>query len=474
MAQTFLKLLILFVAYLSVSAEICRFSPKLHEEYFNVPADILEPQFVKSFKDALKVSLDEIQLFTIENLSTEACKKANSMMEFYGEAVMTSFYPLNIEEYERSKLLKTVTEVAFRKIVYPGAVFPDIMDSPIMDKFYHYYHSLAHIRNSFMRIFKTESDEILQLIGKDQDVLNRIEACFFNDDSFINDNIIISLLGTEELASKVIAIKNTMKQKFDQRFITGGCEHYDTILESAFDELNDPSEYSMGFSQNLVNYQIFKRLQELNCDESFNFLLANYPLAKVTNFKENLDLPAILNICIEYSISRAKRLAPSELKDDEKPFKDFENLAIPLVNQNVSILSKLPTKLVKPEQSDPLDKQKQAENPDQLDKPKQPEHSDQLEQSNQLDKPKQLDQPEHSDQPVKPELLDQLDKPEQSVKPEQPDPTKKQTQDSSPQNPSTPSPTIDKFTIFLYTSPIWLLIIGVIIFLVHKQLQKRK
>jgi hypothetical protein len=411
MARTFLKLLIFFVAYLSVSAEICRFSPKLHEEFFNVPADNLEPEYLKDQKESLKDSLKGIHNFSIPNISAEDCKKAKLIMESYGEAVMIIAFPLNTEEYERNRILQGVTEVAFRRIVNPDDLFPNFMD--YLDDFYFYYSSVALIKNSFMRIFKSESDEILQLIGKNQDVLNLIGKCFWI--TVENDDEIKNLLGSEELASKVIAIKNTIKQKYDQRFFGKQYQYYKNILKSAYDELNIPFEGFSGFSINLVFYLIFMRLQELNCDESFNFIFANHPLAKVANFKENLDLPAILNICKEYFFSRTKKAAPSNLKDDEKLFKDFENLAIPLVNQNVSILSKLPTKLDHPKQ------------PDQL------------------------------DQPVKPEQA------------EQPDPTKNQTQDPIP-----PPPTIDKLTIFLYTSPIWLLIIGVIIFLVHKQLQKRK
>jgi hypothetical protein len=429
MARTFLKLLIFFVAYLSVSAEICRFSPKIHEELFNVPADNLEPIYVKKHKASLNKSLEEIHDFSIPNLSVEDCQRANSIMDSYGEAVMNCLYPLNIEEYERNTVLQYVIEVAFRRIVNPGAVFPNIMD-PLMTKFFCYYRSVAFIKNSFMRIFKTESDEILQLIKGNQDVLNLIEDCFYRDLYMEeNDNKIKNLLGSDELASKVIAIKNTMKQKYNQRFFLDMFERFNTIFKSAYEELNLPLRFVSMFSFNLVYYLIFKRLQELNCDESFNLLFANHPLAKVANFKENLNLPAILNICKEYFLSEAKKFAPSELEDDENLFKELENRAIPLVNQNVSILSKLPTK---------LDHSKQ---PDQLDKPK---------------------QPEKTDPPVKPE------------QPEQLNPAKNQTQNPNPQNPSPPPQTIDKLTIFLYTSPIWLLIIGVIIFLVHKQLQKRK
>jgi hypothetical protein len=175
-------------------------------------------------------------------------------------------------------------------------------------------------------------------------------------------------------------------------------QHYDIILESAYNKLEISSTSLSDFSLDLVYYLIFKRLQELNCDECFNLLFANHPLAKVANFKENLDLPAILNICkVDFHI-KAIQSAPTNLKDNEKLFKDLEKLAIPLVNQKVSILSKLPTK---------------------------------------------------------------------------PDPSVNQNNQISDPSPPPPPSNFDKRRIFLYSLPIWILAIGVIVFFIVRRKRQR-
>jgi hypothetical protein len=159
MPYTFRKLLILFVAYLSVSAEICRFSPKLHEEFFNIPEDGLKRGWVKMAIKDLGKSFEKIHNFSTQNLSVEECKKANSIMQSYGEAVMNAAYSSNIEEYERNKIIQAITETALKIMLFPllfknitkPPVNPDhfyeIMKCPPMTELHFYFSAVADIRN---------------------------------------------------------------------------------------------------------------------------------------------------------------------------------------------------------------------------------------------------------------------------------------------------------------------------------------
>jgi hypothetical protein len=345
MARTFLKFLNLFVALLSISAEICRFSLNLHEEFFNFPEDSLEPKCLKKSKKDAADSFEKIRAFSIPDLSAEDCRKANSIIDSFGRAFADTMFPANIEMFERNRVILAVTEVAFRKMLNPSASFPEIMDSlPIVNDFCNYYYSVASMKNSFMFSYKSESDEIMKLIGKGEEaqfILNKIESCIIDDnlDDSKKESDIKSLLQlddeSEERANKVITLKNTLKQKCNQRFLTVGeiTLHYVTVLEAAFDRYR-------GYTYDLAYYLIFKELIELNFDESFTLIFANHPEA--AEFIDKAGLPSILKICKEYFFSQAKEPTSWDPEGQDKFFEDLENLNIPMVKQRICIFSKKP------------------------------------------------------------------------------------------------------------------------------------
>jgi hypothetical protein len=401
MAQIYRIFLILFLAYYNVLAETCRFYPDSHLKFPKDP-DSFEPQLLARHREDVNTKLKKIHLFSIENLSAEDCKKAKLIMETYGEAVMNASFPLNIEEYERYKVIRLVTELAFRKMQNPALVCPSIVDSSsIMDQFYSYYKGVACLGNSFMMVYKEESDEILKIIqtnDKAQEIINLIEGCIINDfDEPGKEATIKTLLKSEEQANKLISIKNTLKQNHLARTLNYSKiqDHYIDVLKSALDELKISVSLSRDFSFDLVYYLIFQKLGGFKADESFDMIFADHP--KAASFRDKVDLPAILNSCKEYFHSEANYRAPASLKDNEKLFKALEKLAIPLVNQKVSLLSKLPPKPV---------------------------------------------------------------------------PSNKQNNQISDSDPTPPS-NVDKRTIFLYSLPIWILLIGgIIFFIVRRKRQK--
>jgi hypothetical protein len=342
MRNSFQFFFIVLFSFLAISAEICLLHPNIHGDV--APKTSIEPYYLKKDREDLRKSIMEIHAFKMPNLSSEVCTIAKALMTAYGEAVIASTYPTSIEEFERYRPIKTLTFGALGKFVN---------SNDFMESLHLYYYSFSKIKHSFPIAFEKETKELIKSSkeGNTQAILNSVENCiegyvFDKLDDSERDNEIKKFSVSDEKANLVITLKNSMKQKFMQGFVSKPKinRHYTNLLQSTFDKLKiSPNLKNCEFSFLFVYLMLFKILQEGKPDDTFDLIFANHPLSKVADIKKHFDLLALLRKSEEtFTCHILEEISP-DLKGNEQVLKDLEELAIPIVKENFSKFTKRAT-----------------------------------------------------------------------------------------------------------------------------------